>query len=234
MGWTGAGARRGPLAAALALACLAAAARQGAAASPAPPLSLVPSTSELSAGDALSLSGSAGAGGPETVRLQSSPYPYAGDGEIAATTSARDGSFSFAGVELDRNTRLRVVLASAPSEASPVVSVIVDPVAVLRSQSLGPGRVRLSMRLVHTAGASSLPAAVSWFLSSSPSALFTLAAVSATREIAPGVSYASTIVDPPSRRFAFRACLNPSWEAAMGGAATHGPCPRTPFRLPHG
>ncbi len=229
----GARARRGSLAAALVLACLAAGALQGGAAAAAPQLSLTPSTSELPAGGALSLSGSAGTGAGQTVLLQSSPYPYAGYAEIAATTSSSDGSFFFTGVTLDRNTRLRVVLASTPSEASPAVSVIVDPVAVLRSQSLGPGRVRLSMRLVH-AKAGSAPVAVSWFLASSRGALFTLAAVSTTREIAAGVSYASTIVNPPSRHFSFRVCLNPSWELAMGTAGTHGPCPRTPFRLPRG
>ena len=215
----------GPLAA-VALACLLAPAVAGAA-----PLTLIPSTGELPVGSSLSLSGSVAASGAQRVLLQASPYPYAAFAQIAATTSASDGSFSFTAVRLDRNTRLRVVLASTPSLASADVSVIVDPVAVLRSQSLGPGRVRLSMRLVHASGVGAGPAAVDWFLAGGSSALFTLAGVSATREIAPGVSYASAIIDPPSRHFAFRVCLNPSWEASMGGAATHGRCPRTPFRL---
>lgn len=228
------GARAGwarPLAAALAVACLQAPAAAAAGGLTGPALSLTPSTRELQAGSSLSLTGSVAAQGAQRVLLQSSPYPYRGFRSIAATDSASDGSFAFTGVKLDRDTRLRVILESSPADASMAVSVIVDPVAVLRSQSLGPGRVRLSMRVVHAAGNWPGSVPVSWFLASSPSELFTLAAVSVSREVAPGVSEASAIVDPPSRRFAFRVCLNPPWEAAMGAPATHGSCPVTAFRL---
>ena len=70
-----------------------------------------------------------------------------------------------------------------------------------------------------------------WFVRARGSQVFRLAAVSATREIAAGLLYASAIVDPPSKRFAYRVCINPPWEHAMGARATHGRCPIGDFVL---
>jgi hypothetical protein len=124
------------------------------------------------------------------------------------------------------------VLASAPQNASAPIGVIVDPVVALHSQSLGPGAVRLSMSLRHTRSGSGASVPANWYLAVRGSRIFRLAAVTATREVAAGVSYASAIVNPPSRRFTFRVCMNPAWEAAMGRPGAHGSCPLHDFLLP--
>ena len=58
-----------------------------------------------------------------------------------------------------------------------------------------------------------------------------LAAVTSSRELSPGVTYSSVIVDPPAKRFVYRVCLNPPWEHAMGPASTHRRCPEATFVL---
>jgi hypothetical protein len=61
--------------------------------------------------------------------------------------------------------------------------------------------------------------------------VFRLAAVTRARESSPGVTYASVIVDPPSKRFVYRVCLNPRWDKAMGPADAHRRCPEATFVL---
>jgi hypothetical protein len=187
------------------------------------------STDELPLGGSLSVSGSAAPSA--TVLLQWSPYPYRSYRTISSATSGADGEFSFARVRPERNTRLRVVLSSSPPVASAAMSVVVDPVVALHSQSLGPGAIRLSMSVRHTRSGAGGSVTASWFLAVRGSRIFRLAAVTATREVAAGVTYASTIVNPPSRRFTFRVCLNPAWETAMGRPGAHGRCPAHDFLL---
>jgi hypothetical protein len=43
------------------------------------------------------------------------------------------------------------------------------------------------------------------------------------------VTYASATVAPPARKFAFRVCLNPAWERAMGAPELHRGCPERDF-----
>lgn len=219
------------IAAASVLALAAAAPAATASGSP-PAVSASVSAGEIQLGSAVSVSGAvASAAEGERVLLQANPYPFRGFRAIASAVTGAAGRFEFAALAPDRNTRLRVLLASSPADASAPVSVTVDPVVKVRSQSLGPGRVRLSVRLVHTSYDAGASVNVSWFLAERGSPIFRLQADTPTRELAPGVSYASAIVDPPSRRFIFRVCLNPAWEAAMGPAAAHGPCPHQDFRL---
>ena len=75
---------------------------------------------------------------------------------------------------------------------------------------------------------------VLWFVQAHGSHVFALAAVSSSRELSGGVLFANATVDPPSRSFAFRVCLNPPWEAAMGPPAAHGRCPQQDFVLRRG
>ena len=217
---------------ALALACAAAlpAAASGDATEVTAALSARVSTDELPIGGSVAVSGSAAPGAG--VLLQWSPYPYRSYRTVGAATSGAGGAFSFAAVRPDRNTRLRVALASSPQAVSAAVLVIVDPLVALHSQSLGPGRVRLSMSLRHTRSGGAGSIAASWFLAVRGSRIFRLAAVTATREAASGVTYASVIVNPPARRFTFRVCLNPAWEGAMGRPGAHGRCPAHDFLLP--
>lgn len=168
------------------------------------------------------------------LQLESAPYPYRAYAAISQTQSATDGSFAFTPTAPTENTRLRVSLTGDPGGVSPALRVIVDPRVAIHARSLGPGRERLSIRIEHTRSAYPRATSVFWYLGPRHSKLFTLAATSASREIAPGVTYASVIVNPPARRFSYRVCLNPEWEAAMGPASTHGSCPARNFRLNSG
>jgi hypothetical protein len=148
---------------------------------------------------------------------------------LARATRAADGSFSFTGIRPDRNTRLRILSEGTAPAVGPVLAVTVDPKLVGAARSLGPGRVRLTIRVRHAITDGGRSASIRWFLAARGSGVFRLAASTASRELAPGVTYASVIVDPPVRRFVWRACLNPSWERAMGTAPSHRRCPQATF-----
>jgi hypothetical protein len=191
------------------------------------------SSSELTLGEAASVTGRfLREGQPQAgipLTLESNPYPYRGFAALAHAATAADGSFSFTGIRPDRNTRLRVLSEGTPSAVSPVLELTVDPELVGRARSLGPARVRLTIRVRHTVTAGKRPLVVRWFLSARRSRVFRLAATTASRELEPGVTYASVIVDPPLKRFVWRVCMNPSWERAMGTAASHRRCPEATF-----
>lgn len=163
------------------------------------------------------------------LSLQRDPYPYRGFAAAGRTVTAADGSFGFSGIAPDRNTRLRVVAEGAASAVSRVLELTVDPQLTGRARSLGPGRVLLSIRVRHTLGGGRRGSSVRWFLAAPGSRVFRLAASTGAREVGHGVTYASVIVDPPLRRFMWRACLNPPWEQAMGTAASHRRCPQATF-----
>jgi hypothetical protein len=149
---------------------------------------------------------------------------------VAHVTSSSDGNFSFPGIRPDRDTRLRVV-SEGPAAAGPVLAVTVDPKVSGSARSLGPGRVRLTLRVRHAIVPNARSVSAWWFLATRASRLFRLAAVTATRELSPGVTYASVIVDPPAKRFVYRVCMNPPWEVAMGPPAAHRRCPEATFVL---
>jgi hypothetical protein len=209
------------------------------AAGPAPAEALAPelasslSAGEITLGGALSVTGrltSAGQGvaGVPLV-LQGNPYPFRGFAPLARATSAEDGGFSFTDMRPDRNTRLRVIGEGSPGVTGPVLEATVDPKVLASARSLGPGRVRLILRVRHAITGDGRAVSVRWFLAARASHVFRLAAVTATRELSPGVTYASVVVDPPVKRFVYRVCLNPPWERAMGLGATHRRCPEASF-----
>ena len=198
----------------------------------APALTATATPSELAIGRTLTVSGKVAEVGSTHLALQASPYPYRSFTAIGHTTSAMDGTFSFTGVRLQENTHLRVTLEGAAPATGESINVIVDPVVAINSQSLGPGRVRLSIRIRHTTTHGSSPATARWYLAPRGSGHFSPAAEVPTREISSGIAYASTVVDPPSRHFLYRVCLNPSWEASMGSPSSHGACPDHAFRFP--
>ena len=205
---------------------------------PAPQVSASATPAELSIGVAVTVSGMITAGGRPLPRaplgLESEPYPFRHVRTIARTSSAPDGSFSFTGITPDRNTRLRVVAEGAAPSSSSDLAVVVDPSVALGARRLRPGATRLSVRIGHTPEGRPRSVRVIWFTAPRGTSVFRPAAVTPTRELAPGVSYASAVVEPPSRRFVFRVCLNPGWERAMGRPAARGPCPEHAFRLGSG
>ena len=202
-----------------------------------PVLSASVVTHELTYGTPLAVIGSLTNGGvgmgDAPLTLQADAYPFHGFLTIAHGSTEPSGSFDFSEVRLNRNTRLRVVAEGTEDTTSSVLGVIVDPSVQNYARSLGPGRIRLSVRLRHTAVGDSAPVVARWFVAARGTRIFHLAAETQTRELSPGMTYASTIVDPPSRRFVYRVCLNPTWEHAMGPAAVHRPCPKRDFKVPH-
>ncbi|HWD10779.1 MAG TPA: serine hydrolase [Solirubrobacteraceae bacterium] len=213
------------LGAAVLLAALALAPRVAAGAAPAPAISAQASPTELGYGRPLTVSGSIAVRASLPLALQLDPYPYRGFTTLATASSASDGTYTFADVRPDRNSRLRVVAADGSAAASATIAVTVDPSAALNASSIGPGRVRLSLRLGHTlhAGASQ-PVEVSWFLAANGKDAWKLAASTTSRELSAGLTYSSATVDPPARRFRYRVCLRPGWERAMGHRSGKGVC----------
>jgi hypothetical protein len=225
--------RRLPAGAALVLGGLAIAATTAPATPPAPELSASLSSQEITLGEKISVSGrlaSAGQGlSGVALTLQSDPYPYVGFTPVAHLASSPGGGFSFLDIRPDRNTRLRVVSEGSPIVTGPVLVTTVDPKVLGGARSLGPGRVRLTLRVRHAITGDRRAASARWFLAARASPVFRLAAVTLTRELSPGVTYASVIVDPPVKRFAYRVCVNPPWEDAMGKPASHRRCPEASF-----
>jgi Beta-lactamase enzyme family len=215
----------------LALALSMTAVTRAPAASMGPELSASLTPAELTYGKALAVTGrvlAAGRGAEDApLALQAEPYPYRRFVTIAHATAAADGSFAFSGVKPDRNTRLRVIDETSPAAISAVLAVIVDPRAAINAVSLGRGRTRLSLRVEHTREGGSASVSAWWFVAAAGTGTFHLAAITPTREISAGVSYASATVDPPSGRFSYRVCFNPTWEQAMGASLSHGHCTST-------
>jgi hypothetical protein len=218
---------------ALALSILATASAAASAAPLAAQLTASLAPAELTFGAALSVTGrlmSGGHGVPGVLlALQNDPYPFHGFATVARVTSSTDGSFLFTGIRADRNTRLRVVSEGSPGVTGPVLAATVDAKVSGSARSIGPGRVRLTLRVLHTIIGSARSMHAWWFLAARASRVFRLAAVTATRELSPGVTYATVVVDPPVRRFVYRVCINPPWESAMGPVDTHRGCPETTF-----
>lgn len=195
---------------------------------------------ELSIGSPLSVAGTLSETGHPLagvlLALQADAYPFRGFTTVAQTSTAADGSFAFAGPAADRNVHLRVVREGpgVPTLSSATIAVFVDPLPTLHVRSLGPGRTQLTLRLRHTEhGGTNASSQAAWFVAARGTRVFRLLAVTSTRELAPGITYASAIVDPPSKRFLYRVCLNPGWERAMGRAAGHGRCPRGDYTVGH-
>ena len=166
--------------------------------------------------------------GGASLALQIAPYPYRTFTTVAHLLSEADGSFTFSGMRAERNSRLRVVLAGAPAQSSRTLDVVVDPTAALAARSLGPGRVRVSLRLGHALRLHSPPVRAWWFLAARGEPRFHLAAVTTTHELAGALTYASATVNPPARSFAFRVCVHPAWMPALGAAARACPAAEPP------
>jgi hypothetical protein len=206
-----------------------------------PQLSAAVSPAEITLGATATVTGTwplAGQGiAGASLQMQAQPYPYRPLSTVTSSTEAGPGgSFSFAPLRPDRNTRIRV-LAAAPGQAGGAVVTLqlyVDPRASLTARSLGPGRTLLSLRIRHAILPGASDGSVRWFVAAKGSRAFHLVAATPAAELRPGLLNATAVVDPPARRFAFRACVNPSWARAMGPPAADRPCPTSGFVLPAG
>jgi hypothetical protein len=200
-----------------------------------PAISASLSAPTVTIGAPLTLSGRATEDGAPAaavpLELEADGYPFRGFHTIRRAASGADGSFSFAHVELDRDTRLRVLDAADPHVKGRALAVTVDARVQTRSRKLGPGRTRLSVRLWHTRWRRSAPVRVRWFTAPRGARTLRLVAVTLTRELTAGLTYAEAIVEPPARRFSFEVCVNPPWERAMGPLGGHRPCPHESFSM---
>ncbi len=167
-----------------------------------------------------------------SLALQAASYPYRRWATIATATSGQDGGFTFAAIAATLDTHLRVSTTSGAPATSLVLEATVDPAIALAATDLGPGRSRLSARIAHTRQLSSMPVSAYWYTAADGSPNFHLAAVTSTRELPGGVTYASATIDPPARRFRYRLCINATWERAMGSRASHGRCPQHDYTAP--
>jgi hypothetical protein len=195
------------------------------------------SSSRLQLGGSLTVSGQALEGGAPLadapLALEAAPYPYRAFATVARTVSGSGGSFAFEPLTLALDTRLRVQLEGAsPPAASAPLNVTVDPSVALAASDLGPGRTRLSVGLGHAPQVASRWVAAEWFVAPRGSHAFRLLEETPTRELAPGVTYATATIDPPSAHFVYRVCLNASWERAMGPSSSHGRCPQQNLGAP--
>ena len=220
---------------AVAVAALAAGALPAAApaASAGDPLSLTAAPGEIRSGATTTITGTlrSAAGAPvggAPLELQVDPYPYRGFFDAAHTSTAADGSFGFAGLKPDRDTRYRVRWAGG--ESLPI-RVWVDAPAALRSFDHGPGRTMLTMVSFHSGYFRWINVPTYWYVAPLGSRTFRLVAVTRTRELRPGITYATATVDPPARRFVFRVCFNGFGEAGAGPPSAHAPCPHGDFTL---
>jgi hypothetical protein len=202
----------------------------------APSISVVVTPAEITLGAAATVSGrlreGAAALAGAVLDLQVESYPFTGFATVARTTSAPDGSFAFAAIQPDRNTKVRVALEGAAVVVSPALALTVDPSVAVNSRSLGAGRTLLSIRLRHTLHAGGAAASVTWFVAARGTRVFRLVGVTPTRELQPGLSYSGLTIDPPARHFAYRVCVNPRWEHAMGSHLSHGRCPTHDYAVP--
>ncbi len=156
--------------------------------------------------------------------LRGDSYPFKNPRTLAGAVSAADGSFRFAPLSLTRDTHLQVLAGGAAVAASQTIEAIVAPRPALAVHDLGPGRVRLSLRLAHAPGLRSPPVSARWYVAA-PGQGFQQAAVTSTSELPGAVTYATATVDPPARRFRYRVCLAPAWMGAMGPLRHGGVCP---------
>jgi hypothetical protein len=195
----------------------------------APTISLSPSAVTL--GDGFTVSGTAPP--HAALTLEADAWPFHGFVPLASATAGANGAYSFAPPHPDRNALLRVTAGSGSAAAtSTTAALTVLPRVRLQARSLGPGRTLLTLGLRHVRTAVTEAAVVRWFARTPDERGFHLIAVSRSTEGPGGLLSAEVVVDPPARRFTFRVCLNPPWEAAMGTAAERGRCPRTVFVLP--
>jgi hypothetical protein len=113
-----------------------------------------------------------------------------------------------------------------------LTTLSISPVGAVTSAAIGvhdlrPGRTRIAIRLGHAVQTDGVePTKVSWFVRQRGAHPFALAAVTSTRELSPGLTYASATFDPPARRFVYRICLSPGWATETKLSTGQRGCPR--------
>jgi beta-lactamase family protein len=151
------------------------------------------------------------------VALASDPYPYAGFQTVEHATTAADGTYAFAGLRPDRDTRYEVIDASDPTVVSSAVGVIVDTPVTTRVTTLAHGEIRVTATAKHSRAFDWNDRTARWYVRGAGEARSTLVAQTVTREVQAGTTRVSATFYPPSGAFVYRVCFT------AGGAGGLGP-----------
>lgn len=167
------------------------------------------------------------------VLLQASPWPYRGWRVVSHATSAPDGTFAFTKLIPDRNTRYRAVEYGMPTVVSAPLSLTVEVPGVLHLHRLPYGLLTATVLSFHSKALNWNHVPAYWFVAAHHTRTFHLVAVTLTRELRPGVTYATATFLPPMGRFSYRVCFNGRDSAGIGQPGSNGRCPHHDFRVPH-
>ena len=190
---------------------------------------------EMAFGATFTVDGTAASGGAPSsglgLQLEVSAYPYSAWQVAGAGQSGPDGSFRISAPHRTATSACGSSRRGSRTPRRPSCTPRSTPAwrwRRARSGRAGCGSARGSRTPLHVA---SPPVTARWYVAPRGSSTYRLGATTVTHELPGAVTYASAIVNPPARRFSWRVCVNPPWEAAMGPAAAHGPCPPHGFHL---
>lgn len=168
--------------------------------------------------------------GGRLVLLGAARYPYRQLVPASHAITGPDGSFSFPALRPDVNTRYRVAEAGGGAVATPV-AVTVEPVAIKQLYTLRFGRLMATVLTYHSTAVDWGRTTAYWFAAKLGARRMRLVATSRTREVRPGVTYATASFTPPEGPFRYRVCFNPDRQGAMGPPTQHLRCPQNDFVL---
>jgi beta-lactamase class A len=169
------------------------------------------------------LSGETLGNGNQPLDLKGKPYGASRFSTVATTSTATDGSYTFA-VAPDRNTRYRVVTESAPVTRSPTLAATVTE-RVRQAIAYPPlGRARASFVSRHPTDLHWGGRTVYWFLAPRSSKSFSLVAKTRTTEATAGVTRFRAVFPVPAGPFRYVACFGAPGRRAMDGPPAHAPC----------
>ena len=180
------------------------------------------SDSEIVFGDSISISGTTSPPAPaQTATLQVAKYPYDAFEPAGTTTTGADGSFTFDGVEPDRNSRYQVVIGT--DKSSPIdVTVDEKLTTEVKNQSLGRLLVRIRSEKPKDLAWGDHKAY--WYVADNPSNTFRRVKTNTTKQGSAGVLKLSATFQVPGGSIRFFECFSGPDKQAMGPPEAHGKC----------
>lgn len=181
------------------------------------------SKSEIVYGESITISGTVANGVPgQTVELQRAPYPYDAFTSVGTTTTGPDGSYSFADVKPDRNSRYQVV--SPGATASPPLQIVVDEKLSSEVDYVSAGRVRIRIRSEHPPDLAWGDQKAYWYMAAGSSKTFKRVRRNRTKQGSAGATKLSATFKVPAGKFRFFECFSPPDADAMGAPGVHAAC----------
>jgi hypothetical protein len=171
---------------------------------------------QLSSGQHGTLKGAAtGVPAGTEVRLYVSPYPFPVASLAASTTTAPDGSYSFA-VTPDRDTRYRVVLLGTAAQAGTQVDVSGKVLTKVRALPLGQAGV--SVVIFHPRDLRWGGARVRWSFAVGRHGRFFAAPSTKSQKLSPYVTTLHTQITLPAGGFRWRVCFHARGDHALANS----------------